>query len=187
MRTALRTALVVLVTVLLAGCGGGGSPSASTSSVPAASSADQQTAVQALTSIFVTDSTGSFGLTQDQAKCVAQGFVDRFGVQGLVDMGLLTSGLAPATTGPTPKLTADQASTAADAMLSCIKAGDFIDSLMAGSGMSQSVVDCLNAQLGDQGVHDVLVAVFENDQNKLQSAILPVMTSCALTQATPTQ
>ena len=188
MISTLRTVLVVAVALLLAGCGGSGSTAGSSSAASSAASSsfaptgDEQKAIDSLAASFVADSTGSFGLTQDQAQCVAQGFVSTFGVQGLIDMGILDSSLAPATSSTSPTLSADQASSAADAMLACVKGTDFVSSLMSGSGMDQSVIDCVSTALGDQGVHDVLVAVFESDQTKLQNALLPVMTTCAFSQ-----
>jgi hypothetical protein len=188
MISTLRTALVVAVALLLAGCGGSGSTAASSASgsssasSSAAPTGDEQKAIDSLASTFVADSTGSFGLTQDQANCVAQGFVSTFGVQGLIDMGVLDASLAPASSSTSPTLTPDQASSAADAMLACVQGPDFVSGLMSGSGMDQSVIDCVTSALGDQGIHDVLVAVFESDQTKLQNALLPVMTTCAFSQ-----
>ena len=84
MISTLRTALVVAVALLLAGCGGSGSTAASSASgsssasSSAAPTGDEQKAIDSLASTFVADSTGSFGLTQDQANCVAQGFVSTF-------------------------------------------------------------------------------------------------------------
>lgn len=198
MITALRAVAVVAFVVLLAGCSGSASSSSSSTSSAASSASssptgtagatsvgDEQTAIQSLAGMF-TDVSGGFKLSQDQASCAAQGFVTQFGLQGLVDMGVLNPDFSPTDSTSVPAMSADQASKAADAMLGCINPTDFMATVMVGDGLDQSVVDCISSKLGEQGIHDVLAAVFSEDQTKLQSALLPVMGACAL-GPTPTQ
>jgi len=180
----LRPLALVAVVVLLAGCSGS-APSSSGVTPPSSAgspsgSSETQTVVQSLTASLVAGTSGGFGFTQTQAQCVAEGFVKVFGVQGLVTMGVLDSSLAPATSGPIPAMDATQAAQAADVTLGCVDGKQFIQQLMANGAAPQTLVDCVVNNLGDQTVRDVLIATFQDDQTKLQAALMPVMGNCTV-------
>lgn len=132
--------------------------------------------VTALAGALLRHTDEAMGLDESQWRCVAQGFVDKFGVQGLVGMGLLDGSLTPVSEAR--PMTADQASTAADAMLECVDAQDFVYSIYGGANMSQPVFECVTGLLGDQGVHDLLAANLSADWTKTPTILAPVMKVC---------
>ena len=141
-------------------------------------------AAESLASVLQSNSTGEVGFTSGQADCVAEGFVEQFGVDGLQQMGLLDPDLGPGNLSGGFALSPVEASGAADATLVCVNAEDFMTNLMNSSkgsgGFDDATVDCMTEQLGDNGTHDLLVAAFQGDQSGLQEELMPVAMTCAM-------
>ncbi|WP_183098725.1 hypothetical protein [Nocardioides pelophilus] len=188
------TGLVLVLVVGLNGCGGDSSDDSSSKSdasdgesvgsIEPSESNPEVKAAESVASILETNSTGSFGFTAGQASCVAEGFVEQFGVEGLQDLGMLTEDLEPGSPTGGLHFSPVDASAAADATLACVNGVDFVRNLMnsgdAAGGFDEATVDCVADALGEGGVHDLLVAAFRGDQQALQDALAPAAFSCAM-------
>lgn len=180
MRTPTAVLLLVLATALSA-CGDSSENAEPTSPTPTATPDPTAKAAESLASVLTNNSTGAVGFTSGQADCVAKGFVDQFGVDGLQEMGLLTEELDPGNPSGGFALSPVEASGAADATLACVNASDFITNLMNNGGpggLDDATVNCVADNLGDTGTHDLLVAAFEGDQKAIQDVLLPAAFAC---------
>jgi hypothetical protein len=175
----LTIAATMTIAAAVSGCGSAsGNPETATKPDQSVKAADS------LTSVLETNSTGAVGFTSGQAGCVAEGFVEQFGVEGLQEMGLLDEELQPGHPTGGFKLSPVEASGAADATLACVNASDFITNLInsggGSGGLDEATVNCVADDLGETGTHDLLVAAFEGDQTALQDVLMPAAFACTM-------
>ena len=87
------------VLLMLTACGGGG---------------DEQKAKDAIAKELMSSSSSDFSFEQKDADCVAEGMVDKIGVDQLVEYGILTDSMAADKVPSDVKMSDDDADAAAD-------------------------------------------------------------------------
>ena len=184
MRKAILTLTALAAAIIgLSACSQQPAESSSGNTKTAAKPDPSVKAVNSLTSVLESNSTGAVGFTSGQAGCVAEGFVKQFGVDGLQEMGLLDAEVEPGDHSGGFALSPVEASGAADATLACVNGSDFITNMMnsgeGSSGFDEVTVNCVADTLGDTGTHDLLVAAFQGDQKALQDVLMPAALACA--------
>jgi hypothetical protein len=173
-----NVALCGFLVLAVNGCGA--SSSSTDASDPSPTPDETQQATDALADTLASNSTGTVGFTPGQARCVSEGFVEQFGVEGLQDMGLITEDLKRGSPSGGFDMSPVNASAAADATLACVNASDFIQNLMGEGDMDPATAKCVSDGLGDDGVHDVLVGAYAGESEQVQAALMPAMVTCLM-------
>lgn len=169
-----RIVVSVVCAALLAGCGGGGSsgsPATSTSSTTRAPAAGDEKMVELLEHSLLENPDPAFPIDEVSARCFAEGLVERFGVTGLLRLGLSTETLEAGAQLATLDLTRSQAEGFADVMLRCF---DFAAGVAAQyDGMvSRESIDCIGEALPvDGGFRDLLVRMMANERVTTDDAV----------------
>lgn len=164
----------VVCAALLAGCGGGGSsgsPATSTLSTTRAPAVGDERMVELLERSLLDNPDPAFPIDEVSALCFAEGLVERFGVTGLLRLGLSTETLEAGTQLAGLDLTRSQAEGFADVMLLCF---DFAAGVAVQyDGMvSQESIDCIGDALpGDGGFRDLLVRMVANERVTADDAV----------------
>ncbi len=145
---ALAAAAAVLMT--LSACGGG--------------SGDEGKAKEAIAKELMTSGSSDFSFEQKDADCVAEGMVDKIGVEKLVDYGILTDNMSAEKAPSDVKLSDEDANAAADVFVGCMDVSQVIKDAM-GTDLSPEIADCLDKALTDDVLHDFMVAAFKGDDS----------------------
>lgn len=163
-----RIVVAAVCAALLAGCGGGTSGSSATStsstSTTRAPAVGDDRMVELLERSLVENPDPAFPIDAASARCFAEGLVGRFGVPGLVGLGLSAETLQAGAQLTALELTRRQAEGFADVMLECF---DFATGVAAQYGgiVSQESIECIGDVLPrDGGFRDLLVRMMANER-----------------------
>lgn len=179
--------IVVIVTcgvLVLAACGGGeDAPSAastSTTTTAAPRTAAEERMISLLARWSLSQDDQSFPIDRASAHCLAEGLVDRFGLAGLVRLGLTSDRLEEGGEATALQLGRADAEGYADVMLRCL---DFAASVAAQNpGLSAQSVACLGEKLRtDVEYRDLLVRLMTGEQvtpEKAGAAMAGVAEAC---------
>lgn len=126
-------------------------------------------------------------VSEDEARCLATGFVDALGVDGLVDLGLDVEAIEAGEELDESQLSEDEARTVTDAMFECVDFTALFVESMAGSDVSEESAECLAEGLeGSDAFRDMIVAgmlggdagSFEQQDPETQAAFTEIVTEC---------
>ncbi|MFN8191957.1 MAG: hypothetical protein U0R78_16320 [Nocardioidaceae bacterium] len=160
---ALAAAAAVLLT--LSACGGGG---------------DEGKAKEAIAKELMSSSSSDFSFEQKDADCVAEGMVDKIGVDQLVEYGILTDKMSADKVPSDVKMSDDDANAAADVFVECMDVSKVIKDAV-GAGMTPEMSDCLDKALTDDVLHDFMVAAFKGDTGSdAMAGLTEPLTQCML-------
>ncbi len=159
MRTRTRglvAALALVLSASLTACGGG----------------DEEKASKAISDSLMQENEESLSVTQEQADCISDGFVDKIGVDQLKEYGVLTDDLEATDTGDI-ELSEEDAGKAADSVMDC---ADFKEMFAQGFGedLPAEAKECVDTALTDDVVKQFLTGIFAGStdgQQELQAAL----------------
>lgn len=140
------------LTLPLTACGAGG---------------DEEQAATSIASQLREAGTADLRVSQEEANCIGEGFVDEIGTDQLQEYGLLNEDLE-ATQKSDVELSQDDADKAATVFQDCADVKALMLKGMEGSGMPASAQDCVEGKLDDDTLHDLLVGTFSGDQGVLE-------------------
>ena len=156
-RTLGATAVLVLI---LGACGGG----------------DDDEASKAIADSIMDSNDDTFQVTQEQADCVGDGFVDEIGTDKIVEYGILTEENKAADGIEQVEMSDEDAESAADVMQECADIKEIFTSAMG--ELPPEAQTCIEEKLTDDVLHDFLVAVFKNDQEGGTQNLMTALTEC---------
>jgi len=160
LRTILRASGVVLV-LALGACGTGGD--------------DDGKAADAISSSLTADSDQALQVTDEQADCVGEGFVDDIGTDKLTDYGILTEDLEASDKALDTKMDKADAEAAAAVLVGCTDAQKlFSDAISQGQEIPAEAQACLDEALTDEVVTDFFAATFAQDTALAAEAMTPL-------------
>ncbi|HHU09805.1 MAG TPA: hypothetical protein GXZ60_07290 [Intrasporangiaceae bacterium] len=165
-------AVAVAVAMTVSGCGGG-------------TSGENAKASQAIADSMLESNDGTFDVTEQEAKCVGDGFVDKIGVDKLKEYGFLTEDADQASSVEDVDMSKDDAEKSADVMLGCF---DFkkmmVDSMTEDMEGGEASVKCVNDAVSDDAISGMLVALLSGDEDGAESALMTEeLMSCLLEAA----
>lgn len=162
-KRALAASAVLMLT--LAGCGGGG---------------DDQKAKDAITDELMSSGTSDFTFEKKDAECVADGMVDKIGVDQLVDYGILTKDMKTEKSPDEVKMSDKDANSAADVFVECMDVGQVIKDAM-GAELTPEMADCLDDALTDEVLHGFMVAAMKgDDSSEAMSGLTEPLMACMM-------
>lgn len=123
---------------------------------------------------------GSFVVTQEQADCVGDGFVEEIGTDRLVEYGIITEDLTTDSTIDTVEMSTSDAQSAADVMQDCADVKEIFAGAMG--ELPAEAQDCIDEKLTDDVLNKFLVAVFSNDQEAGTQELTAALTECITPQ-----
>ena len=183
--TAVPVAVVLPAVLLLAGCAGGadGSDGADTGS---SLSADEQEAADNLAAQIVRSGTGSGqgsdedAVTEQQARCIAEGAVAEVGLAELQDYGIVTDDLLVNKDIQGVTMSSTDADALAGVFVDCIDAeGLFEKQYIAAAGDSAKVQECIESAVDEEGVRDTLSSSFQGERTPAAVRLEEKVSACA--------
>jgi hypothetical protein len=156
-RAAPRAAAIALLLALTA-CGG----------------SDDDRAADAVAKSLMEESGETFEVTQEQADCVGDGFVERIGVDQLQEYGVITDDLE-ASDSVNVKMSQEDAEAAAAVLVECTDASQlFRDAVFSGEEVPEEAQACLDDALTDDLIEAFFAATFTQDQAAATEAMAPL-------------
>ncbi len=155
---------VAVLALALTACGGG----------------DDETASKAIADSIMDSNDETFEVTQKQADCVGDGFVEDIGTDQLVEYGIITEDLKSDSTIDTVKMSKDDAQSAADVMQDCADIKEIFAGAMG--ELPEEAKTCIDEKLTDDVLNKFLVAVFSNDQESGTQELTAALTECLTPQ-----
>jgi hypothetical protein len=156
-RAAARAAAVALLLALTA-CG----------------ASDDDKAAEAVAETFADGSDETFQVSQEQADCVGEGFVDEIGVDKLQEYGVITDDLETTRT-VSVKMSKQDAEAAAKVLVDCTDANQlFRDVMLSGEELPEATQKCLDDALSEELIKDFFAATFTQDQAAASEAMTPL-------------
>jgi hypothetical protein len=138
---------VGVLALALTACGGGDDEKASESISKAIRDSDSQ----------------NMTLTQQQADCIGEGFVEEIGTDQLVEYKVLKEDLSVNEGVDNAKMSEGDAEAAADVVLECADVREVFTGMM--EGMPEEAQTCLEEQLTDERLRAFLAATFSGNQD----------------------
>jgi hypothetical protein len=154
------TAASLFLMMPLVACGGGG----------------DEAAAQAVADSFSNQDEPEFEVTQKQADCVGDGFVDELGVDRLKEYGIVTESLGEAD-NPVgdQKLPQDDAEKAAGVMTECLDGAEmFKQTFSTGEELSPEAAECFDKVLTDELLEEYYTAAFAEGEESAVEALTPL-------------
>lgn len=181
MRRTVSAGFITMMIVALTACGGGGGGTGTSGG-----SSDDATAAQAISEAIMKSQDGSgsamLSVPQKDADCIGTGLVDKIGTTQLQDYGLLTKDLKTQDQLDSVKMSADDATSAADVLTGCT---DMQAMMMDGMSqqlgtLPQKAQDCITKALSNEALNEVFVQVFQGNDTEAQKVLTKPMQECAL-------
>lgn len=139
-------------------------------------SGDDEKASTNLADSIMDSSSATFEVTQDQADCIGEGFVDEIGTDQLVDYKILDEDLEAADGLDSVKMSEDDAQAAADTMQNCADIKEIFTGAMG--ELPEEALTCIDEKLTDDVLNEFLVAVFTDDQEAGTQGLMGALTEC---------
>ena len=137
---------------------------------------DDSAASKAIADSIMDSNDETFEVTQDQADCVGDGFVEEIGTDQLVEYGIITEDLEAESTIDTVEMSKDDAQSAADVMQDCADIKEIFSGAMG--ELPAEARACIDEKLTDEVLNSFLVAVFSNDQESGTQELMTALTEC---------
>jgi hypothetical protein len=158
LRTTLRASGLVLL-LALGACGSG----------------DDDKAADAISKSLTAENDETFEVTEEQADCVGDGFVDDIGTEQLTEYGILTDELEASDKALGTKMEKADAEAAAAVLVDCTDARKlFSDAMLAGQDVPEEAAACIDEALTDNIVEDFFTATFTQDTDLATEALAPL-------------
>jgi hypothetical protein len=155
---------VAVLALALTACGGG----------------DDAAASKAIADSIMNSNDETFEVTQEQADCVGDGFVEEIGADELVEYGIITEDLKADSTIDGVEMSKADAQSAADVMQDCADIKEIFSTAMG--ELPAEAQTCIDEKLTDEVLNEFLVAVFSNDQESGQQGLMTALTECMAPQ-----
>jgi hypothetical protein len=181
--------LVSAAVLLLTACGGGDSTDDPTDGGTASTlTADEQTAADNLAAQIIRsgDVSGKgaddSGISDDQARCIAEGAVAEVGLANLQDYGILTDDLLVNKDIQGVEMSADDADALAGVFVDCIDAEALFEKQFlaaTGSGKSDKVRKCIDKAVDEAAVRGALSASFQGRSTAQSEQLTKQVSECS--------
>ena len=157
----IRTIGAIAVLVLTLGACGGG---------------DDEKASKSLSASIMDSNDETFEVTQEQADCVGDGFVEEIGTDKLVEYEVLKDDLSANEGIENVEMSEDDAGSAADVMLDCVDIKEVFTSSMG--ELPAEAKACFEENLTDDLMRGFLVALFQGDEDGGTQELMTALTEC---------
>lgn len=137
---------------------------------------DDAAASEAISKSIMESNDDTFEVTQDQADCVGEGMVDEIGTDQLVEYGIITEDNEASDGLDAVKMSEDDANSAADVMQECADIKDVFTQAMG--ELPEEAQTCIDEKLTDDVLHDFLVSIFMDDQEKGTQDLTGALAEC---------
>ncbi len=162
LRSTLRTILGTSGLVLLLALG-------------ACGSGDDGKAADAISESLTAENDELLQVTDEQADCVGEGFVDEIGTDKLTEYGILTEDLEASDEALNTKMEQADAEAAAAVLVDCTDAQKlFIEAITQGQDLPAEAQACIEEALTDEVVTDFFSATFAQDTELAGEAMAPL-------------
>ena len=141
---------------------------------------DDEAASKAIADSIMDSNDETFEVTQEQADCVGDGFVDEIGTDQLVEYGIITEDLKTDSTIDSVEMSKDDAQSAADVMQDCADIKEIFSGAMG--ELPAEAKECIDGKLTDDVLNKFLVAVFSNDQEAGTQELTAALAECLTPQ-----
>ena len=141
---------------------------------------DEEAASKAISASIMDSNDETFEVSQEQADCIGDGMVEKIGVEKLTDYGIITEDLEAEDGIENVEMSEGDASSAADVMSECADIKELFTSAMG--DLPEAAQQCVDENLSDDVLHDFLVAVFMNDQEKGNDQLMGALGECLASQ-----
>jgi hypothetical protein len=138
---------IAVFALALTGCGGG----------------DDATASESISTAIRDSDTQDMSLTQEQADCIGDGFVEEIGTDQLVEYKVLNDDLSVNEGVDNVEMSEADAKAAAGVVLDCADFKEVFTGMM--EGMPEEARTCLDEALTDERLRDFLAATFSGDED----------------------
>ena len=142
----------------------------------ACGSGDDDAASKAIADSIMDSNDSTFEVTQDQADCVGDGFVEEIGTDQLVEYGIITDDNKAADGLDAVKMSEGDAQSAADVMQDCADIKEIFTGAMG--ELPEEAQACIDEKLTDDVLNEFLVAVFTDDQEAGTEGLTTALTEC---------
>lgn len=159
MRIRLAGIVTLGLALALGGCGG---------------SNEERQARDAIAASMLESDDDTFAVTEEQANCVGDGFVDRIGVDRLQEYGLLSEDLSSGEDVGDLSMAQEDADEAADVMLDCM---DIRESIMSEFDAeipagNEETRQCVEESLSDDVLRSFLSAVISGNDTQAEQELM---------------
>lgn len=136
---------------------------------------EEDQAAKAVSAGLMKEQDETFKVTQEEADCVGEGFVDELGVDKLKEYGLLTEDLEASDKAIEATLPKDDAEGAATVLVDCTDAAKlFMNAMTGGEDLDPEMESCLDDALTDDALEAFFAATFAEDQDATAEAMAPL-------------
>ena len=144
-------------------------------SLTACGASDDDKAAEALSKSLIQENDEVFKVSQEDADCVGQGFVDEIGTDKLKEYGILTEDLEASDETLSTKMSKEDAEAAAAVFVDCTDAVELFSAAMfAGEDISDETQACIDAELTEDVIEQFFVATFAQDESLVGDAMAPL-------------
>ena len=137
---------------------------------------DEQAASEAISRSMMKSNNEGFKVTQAEADCVGEGFVDEIGVDKLTEYGIITEDLESTGGIDDVEMSEADAESAADVMADCADIKEIFTGAM--DQLPEEAKACVDEKLNDEVIHEFLVALFMNDAEAGQQGLMTALQEC---------
>ncbi len=141
----------------------------------ACGSGDDGKAADAISESLTAENDEVLKVTDEQADCVGEGFVDEIGTDKLTEYGILTEDLEASDEALDTKMEQADAEAAAGVLVDCTDAAElFSDAMFQGEDIPAEAQACIDEALTDDVVEDFFTATFAQDEALATEAMTPL-------------
>lgn len=145
-----------------------------TMTLSACGSSNDDKAAEAVSQSLMDEKTSTFAITQEEADCVGEGFVDEVGADRLTEYGILTEDLEAAPDADVT-MSPEDADAAAGVMVDCTDAARLVkDAMLSGGDTDPAVERCLDDILTADNIEGFIAAIFAGDEPATQDLLTPM-------------
>ncbi|HYH34857.1 MAG TPA: hypothetical protein VD814_06875 [Nocardioides sp.] len=141
---------------------------------------DDATASKAISDSIMESNDQTFEVSRSQADCVGDGLVEQIGTEQLTEYGIITEDLEASDGIDDVTMSQEDAESAADVMSECADIRELFTNAMG--ELPEEARSCVDENLSDEVVHDFLVAIFMNDQEKGTQDMMSALQECVTPQ-----
>ena len=136
---------------------------------------DDSKAADAISQSLTAENDELFTVTDEQADCVGEGFVEDIGTDQLTEYGILTEDLDATDEALDIKMDKTDAAAAAEVLVGCTDAAKlFSDAMFQGEDIPEEARACIDQALTEEVVEDFFTATFAKDQELAAEAMGPL-------------
>jgi hypothetical protein len=137
---------------------------------------DEQAASEAIAAWVMEGSDEGSGVTRQGADCVGDGMVEEIGIDKLIEYRILTEDLEVSKGLDNVEMSRADAGSAAEVMMDCADVKQIYTSALG--DLTEDARACVEENLGDQVIHEFLVARFMDELEEGQQAVVTALQEC---------